>query len=296
MIIDTFPDFLELWERIRDLPVQAQMERWESYIAAWPEVRDLLVKDYADQGLDWRAVARERVFPFLAQRLPQMEAAHLRLLGLCEPIHQAARDKLGFDEEVVFFIYVGIGCGAGWATRYRDTHAVLLGLENIAEEGWTERDALAGLLAHELGHLVLAHRRAVAGLSLGSGPLWQLYDEGFAVECERLILGRCHVLVSVAAESQGWYCENAGMLAAEFLRRADTNEDVRPFFGSWLEFQGHRYCGYFLGSEVIRRLRESGKTLEEIAVLENVEGLISSCLCALGREPSHSTSRAAGLG
>lgn len=275
MIIDAFPEFLDLWEQIRDLPVQAQMERWASYMAAWPEVLDLLIQDYAEQGLDWRAVARERVFPFLAQRLPQMEVAHRNLLELCEPIRTAAQEKLGFDEEVVFFIYVGIGCGAGWATRYRDTPAVLLGLENIAEEGWTERDALAGLLAHELGHLVLYHWRAASGLPLGSGALWELYDEGFAMECERLILGRWH---SEPEDWEEWYRENMGMLAAEFLRRAERGEDVRPFFGSWLQFQGHRYCGYFLGSELIRKSRESGRSLKEIAVLEDVEGWIRSCL------------------
>lgn len=278
MIIDTFPAFLELWERIRDLPVQAQIEHWSSYIAAWPEVQDLLVQDYAAQGLDWRAVARERVFPFLAQRLPQMEVAHRNLLELCEPVQAAAREKLGFDEEVVFFIYVGIGCGAGWATRYRDTPAVLLGLENIAEEGWTERDALAGLLAHELGHLVLYHRRAASGLPLGSGAWWELYDEGFAVECERLILSRCHIPASEPEDWEEWYRDNVGMLAAEFLRRAEGGEDIRPFFGSWLEFQGHKYCGYFLGSELIRQLRESGRSMEEIAVLEDVEGCIRSYL------------------
>ncbi|MCX7682893.1 MAG: hypothetical protein N2508_13175 [Anaerolineae bacterium] len=280
MIVDTFPVFLEWWAQVRALPVQTQVERWLSYIGQWPEVRDLLIQDYLAQGLDWQEVARERVFPFLAQRLPQMVVAHQHLLELCEPVRVAAQERLGFGEEVVFFIYAGIGCGAGWATRYRDTPAVLLGLENIAEEGWTERDTLAGLLAHELGHVMLYHRRATSALPLGSGAWWELYDEGFAMECERLIVGKWHLLASGPADQESWYREHMGLLAAEFLRRAETGEDIRPFFGSWLEFRGHKYGGYFLGHALISQLRGSGMSLEDIATLADMDVLRAAC-CVL---------------
>jgi len=47
-----------------------------------------------------------------------MQAAHDRLLDLCDPIYVKVRAVLGYEDEVVFVIYAGIGCGAGWATVY----------------------------------------------------------------------------------------------------------------------------------------------------------------------------------
>jgi len=282
MVIDTFPKFLELWGRICDLPVQAQVEHWASCMAGWPEVLTLLTQDYTAQGLDWREIAERLVFPSLAQRLPHMKIAHRHLLELCDPVHAAARERLGLDCEIVFFIYVGIGCGAGWATRYDDTPAVLLGLENIAEEGWHERETLTGLLAHEIGHLALYHWRASPP---GAGPWWELYDEGFAMECERIITGgdEWHLTRSEPAGWQDWCRENIGLLAAEFLKRANTGGDTRPFFGSWFEFHGYRYCGYFLGHQLIAQLAKSGKTLKEIAALDDIEGWLRPYLTRIAR-------------
>ncbi len=264
------------------MPVQAQVEHWASCMAGWPEVLALLTQDYTDQGLDWREIAERRVFPLLAQKLPQMKIAHRHLLELCDPVYAAARERLGFDREIVFFIYVGIGCGAGWATRYGEIPAVLLGLENIAGEGWSERETLAGLLAHEIGHLALYHWRTSPP---GSGPWWELYDEGFAMECERIITGRdgWHLTESEPAGWQDWCQENIALLAAEFLKRATTGGDIRPFFGSWFEFQGHRYCGYFLGHQLIRELMKSGKTLKEIAALDDIEGWLRPHLACIAR-------------
>lgn len=43
--------------------------------ARFPELYAKQVQDYDDQGEDWRAVARARVFPTLLGRLPGMEEA-----------------------------------------------------------------------------------------------------------------------------------------------------------------------------------------------------------------------------
>jgi len=47
-----------------------------------------------------------------------MQAAHDRLLDLCDPIYVKVRAVLGYEDEVVFVIYAGIGCSAGWVTIY----------------------------------------------------------------------------------------------------------------------------------------------------------------------------------
>ena len=175
---------------------------------------------------------------------------------------------------VIAVIYVGIGCGAGWATRYQRAPAILFGLENIAECGWTLPPVLAGLVAHEIGHLVHSHWRAKAGKPEGAGPWWDLYTEGFAQRCEHTILGKetWHMRSGDNDDDDGldWCRPHMPWLSAEFLRRVDAGESVRPFFGSWLELRGRKQCGYFLGHELIREL-EGCMDLREIALLEDVD-------------------------
>ena len=271
-IVDTFPAFLAYWERVQDAPLDARIETWAAdYMSRWPELLEKQLDDYAAQGEDWRQIARERVFPFLGERLAAMREAHENLLQVCAPTYAAARRTLGFESDVAFAIYVGIGCGAGWATRFHGTLAVLFGLETVAECGWSGRRVISGLVAHEIGHLVHEHWRAQHGQVQGSGPWWQLYSEGFAQRCESLILEResWHMRGgNYGADWLDWCREHVGWLAAEFLRMVDAGQSVRPFFGSWFEVRGRRQCGYFLGRELVRQL-EVSSSLREIALLDS---------------------------
>ncbi len=97
-----------------------------------------------------------------------------------------------------------------------------------------------------------------------------LYNEGFGQHCEHLMLGRDSWGCSYSADWPVWCQEHLGELAAEFLRRVDAGESVRPFFGSWCEVQGRKQTGYFLGHEVIRRL-QAIHNLREVALLEGAE-------------------------
>jgi hypothetical protein len=276
-LIDTFSEFLTFWQNAQQKPIDTQIDSWASgYMRRWPELLEKQQEDYASQGEDWRRVAREKVFPFLGQRLPAMQMAHDNLLKVCAPTYSKAREVLGFESDVSFVIYVGIGCGAGWVTTYQGLPAILFGLENIAEEGWSQLSTLTGLVSHEIGHVVHFHWLAAGGLPTGSGPWWQLYTEGFAQRCEHLILGQetWHMSFSAAGGSEddwiNWCQGHAGWLAGEFLRMVDSGESIRPFFGSWYDIRGRKQCGYFLGHELIRQL-EARLSLKEIALLSDVD-------------------------
>jgi len=273
-IIDTFPAFLEYWEDAEHLTPEQQIESWaRQYLWPWPELLAIQAEDYNSQGLDWRQVAREKVFPNLAERLPAMRAAHANLLEICGPVAAGARQALGFENALTFVMHVGIGCGAGWATRFRGSAAVLFGLENIAECGWNAPATLTGLCAHEIGHLAQQAWRAEAGEPTSSGPWWQLYEEGFAQECESLICDSEIPHQARSGSAQDWleWCRtNTGRLAVEFLRAVDSGEPVTRFFGSWFDIDGYSETGYFLGQAVIRELKKQ-KGLREIAMLDNVE-------------------------
>jgi hypothetical protein len=281
MIIDTFPDFLVFWKKAREESIARQIEGWAGdYMAKWPELLAMQTEDYQSQGLDWRQVAQEKVFPFLAERLTAMQEAHENLLGLCEPILARARTVLGFADNLIFVIYLGIGCGAGWATTYDGSPAVLFGLENIAECGWSDPESIQGLIAHEIGHLVHNHWRSRQGKLNGSGPWWQLYEEGFAQVCESQILDTEIVHQANSGEEDGWlrWCrDHSGWLAGEFLKTVQAGKSVSAFFGSWYEIRGQSETGYFLGEQIIRELQKQN-SLKDIALLEDIESTIRPIL------------------
>ena len=275
-IIAAFPTFLMFWAQVRQQPTDLQVEAWASeYMWRWPELLAKQQEDYTSQNFDWRQIAQEKVFPFLDERLPAMKRAHAYLVDAVAPLYAAAQEALGFESEAVCVLYVGIGCGAGWVATLGGLPAILYGLENIAECGWLEPEALDGLVVHETGHLAHACWREQAGMSEGSGPFWQLYTEGFAQRCEHLILGQDTWHQSTGLNGPGWldWCHrNKGWLAAEFLSLAETQDQaaVRPFFGSWYDIRGWKECGYFVGHEVIREL-EAGLSLQQIALLDDID-------------------------
>ena len=273
-VIDTFPAFLSFWTESQHRPLNVQIEAWSAeYMAQWPELREKQLEDYASQEVDWRQIARERVFPFLGVRLPAMKTAHENLLAVCEGIYSRSEEVLGFDFETLFVIYVGIGCGAGWGTQFQDSPAVLFGLENIAECGWSQPPSITGLVAHEIGHLVHDYWRAKYEKAVESGPWWQLYREGFAQGCEHIVCGErsWHMRSDIDGDDWlDWCQQHKKLLASEFLRRVGDDDSVRPFFGSWFDVQGRKQCGYFLGHELIRQL-EANMNMKEIALLDHTE-------------------------
>ena len=273
-LIDTFDAFETYWAKAQDLPADEQIDLWATqYMSAWPELLAKQQCNYADMGLDWKEVAREHVFGRLGERLESMREARRNLLRLGPSVWGSVRRKLGLDCPVVFVVYVGTGCGAGWVTDYGGTAAVLLGLENIAECGWSGERALTGLLAHELGHVAHYHWRRQAGVANGKGPLWDVYDEGFAQYCEHHVAGEDTWHMNEGYNPPDWaaWCrENLSWLAGEFLRRLDDPEGIRAFFGSWFRIEGRTQCGYFLGHELIAEMA-ARMPVRQIALLETAE-------------------------
>lgn len=273
-ILDTFREFLQYRDQAHLLNINGQIEAWASrYMTAWPELLEKQVADYAGQGISWREIAAERVFPDMGDRLPLMTSAHDNPIGVLPHVYRQFASRLDFASDAIFVLYVGIGCGAGWATEFRDTPAILFGLENIAELGWTSEDGLGGLAAHELGHLAHEMWRRQEKLEDATGPWGRLYEEGFAQSCEVLVRDTWHEIQG--PDSRGWLedCrKNRSKLAKEFLSRVDGQRDVRGFFGSWFEVEGISQTGYYLGHEVVRSLIDRA-TLKQVALIADVESV-----------------------
>lgn len=124
----------------------------------------------------------------------------------------------------------------------------------------------------------LPYWRVQDGKPPGSGPWWQLYEEGFAQDCETLLLGSENG--HQARSWEGWleWCRTPrAWLAAEFLKTVIGGRPVNAFFGSWFEIERMKETGYFLGYEVIRELAKR-LDLRGIALLEDVEGSLRPIL------------------
>ena len=269
-ILDTFPAFETFWEKSRNLPISEQIDLWEKeYLGAWPELLAKQKECYAQDGLDWRAVARTRVFPHIEKRLTRMRALHADLLRTLPGSWTRTKQFLHIRFPVRFVVYVGAGCGAGWATTYGGQSACLFGLENAAQshdgrDGWSRR-----VVAHEVAHLAHQAWRKERWEELDD-PWWKVYEEGFATYCERRIEPRAFPLLTGRRDWLLWCDKHRAWLAKKFLRDIGARRSVRPFFGSWYNIRGYVETGYYLGSEVIREWART-LALQEIARIPESE-------------------------
>lgn len=275
--VDTFDDFLLVWNSVRGERIEQQIRSWETeYLGKWPALLHHVIEDYRDNpDHDWFSVARDRIFPFLDSRLNQMEEARKHLLECLPLVQERAMNLFDIEEtDLLNVIYVGIGGGAGWVTQIDGTHSILFGLEMIAECGWFERKVIEGLAAHETGHAVHGVLRNDPGLAEGCSSWWQLYIEGFAQRCEHIIARSHSWHMGNGNKPSDWleWCTiNRNRLAKEFLHAADLDDNTRDFFGSWFDIDGYSQCGYYLGHEVLLEL-EKRVSISDIAVLKDYEG------------------------
>jgi len=273
--VDLWPDFAEFWRTQRDLSPAEQVGAWLArFEQREPEVYARYAAAMAEDGQDWTEDLLQRHWPALPERLTRMGEAHDRILTVFEPTAERTRRALGTDLHPVLVI-VPVGYG-GWATTYRGRPACDLGLDTIVELGWWERpETLAGLIAHELGHLTHYGWRGDSIEYHVRGPFWDIYDEGFAQVCEGLIQGgEVYHLAWYQPNWLQWGREHRAMLAREFLRRVDAGESLAGFFGSYpeLNIEGYREMGYFLGQDVVGAwIAEQG--LHAVAVMPQDEAI-----------------------
>jgi hypothetical protein len=287
-LIDTFDDFVEYWTLTCSKTIEQKLQLWEnSYMIKYPELLEKQIQSYEELGLDWREIAKKKVLSKLGKYFSLMQKARENLIQVCSPTYERAIQALGLNFYTIFVIYVGIGCGAGWATQYKGHPACLFGLEKIAELNWCSQERLRGLVAHEMGHLVhMKWREEFENFETEEkDPLFLLYSEGFAKRCEYFILGK---EVWNEAEDEDWilWClEHRGWLAKEYLFRIDKKISVNDFFGDWLSIQGKRQTGYFLGHEFIRWLEEN-HNIREIATFpfEKIKEHVRQYLCYIAAD------------
>ncbi len=286
ILLDTMPQFFAWWQRAETFTAEEQIESWAAvYLGHWPEVLEKVSETYRSEGLDWREVARERVMPAMAARLPAMRSAYAHLPRLLPAAARRLEEQFDLKLDWQAVLYAGMENGAGWVTDYQGRPAILFGLEAIAECGWQEEATLEGLIAHELGHLTHNAWRDEP-LSETEDAWLHLYSEGFAQYFEGQLLQR-ESWHETGGQGQPWldWCKtNNARLAYEFLRDADAGDDMKRFFGSWYDIDGIKQAGYALGYEAVRRLAAAGLSLRQIAALDDPRGLMRQIVIGMSRE------------
>ncbi|RLG00979.1 MAG: hypothetical protein DRN49_02215 [Thaumarchaeota archaeon] len=285
MILDTMLDFLNYWKSYSGLDLEEMFDGWlRSYMIYYPE---LLVKQLGCwENLDkLREVMIDRILPKLDGWIHEIIEAWMNIRANAEDVLSKARTSLKNDLDPLIVLYVGSGCGAGWATIMLNKPAILLGLESIADLGWSSEEKLKGLIAHEFGHLYHMKLRGEWSRfeELEKDPYFQLYSEGFAQYCEHLIMGYRSWHVAVGENWIDKCSKKIGELASKYLDDSKRS-DVKAFYGSWLDVWGIKHAGYFLGHELINELMMD-RSLEEVALLskEEVREIVNDFLRNLSR-------------
>lgn len=262
-IIDTFPQIANCFAD--DI---FNMEYWENYAnAISPGLAAKLKEDIADYNF------QKDVLPLLnnvAHHFPELEIAHQSFLLLTDGLAEKIQDTLqtNFNGSIIF--YFGLCNGAGWATELDGNPVILLGVEKIIELSWYHKYDMAGLIYHELGHILHNQARLKIRKPFQNQDLWQLYCEGMAMLIEQLLLENKNFYHQ---DRDGWlnWCEtNRPQLWNVFLHRISSAESTRDFFGDWNHYQGKSDIGYYLGCEMIKEL-SAKHSLFELANLEETD-------------------------
>jgi len=243
-----FEDFIDEHERTpEDI-----LEFWKGWIKRTdPEIYDIVCESYARYGMTLYDYPLKRVFPYFVVDLEKMKEGADNM--------NAILADLETEQDIYAIIYVGAGTGAGHVTEYRDTPAILFGLENIARLGWYHRDRLKALAYHEIGHVVHRSKRNEHGLENDIETLWyRLYEEGVAQRYEQRLKGEG----SWHMETHGWVEwmeENHLRIAKIILNRIQNNENITSdLFGSDAgdpncNFEGKIQVGYYVGCQMIKQ-------------------------------------------
>ena len=125
---------------------------------------------------------------------------------------------------------------------------------------WHTIDKLKPLLSHELCHVVHFELRGEDTIPKDieenkySEGIWRIYTEGFAQFFQQKLLNE-------EIDSRGIEWENACKLNEDRLKELylealkDKDKGTNDFFGDWFQVLGLSDTGYFLGKQMMKKLK-----------------------------------------
>lgn len=262
-IINTFEDFKKCFANNLDLSTEEKIKLWEEcYISKYPELEHKCKSDYEDNGYHWRDIAENMVFNRTKDDFSKMIIAYENILEIMTGINEKAAPVFNVDLDINIVLYCGLLNSAGWVDEYNGKRAILYGIDKIAELGWHTMDKLKPLLSHELCHVVHFELRGEDTLPSDieenkyNEGIWRIYTEGFAQFFQQKLLNK-------EADSRGIEWEGICGLNEDRLKKLylealnDSEKGTNDFFGDWFQVLGLNDTGYFLGKQMIKRLKNN---------------------------------------
>lgn len=262
-IINTFEDFKKCFANNLDLSTEEKIKLWEEcYISKYPELEHKCKSDYEDNGYHWRDIAENMVFNRTKDDFSKMIIAYENILEIMTGINEKAAPVFNVDLDINIVLYCGLLNSAGWVDEYNGKRAILYGIDKIAELGWHTMDKLKPLLSHELCHVVYFELRGEDTLPSDieenkyNEGIWRIYTEGFAQFFQQKLLNK-------EADSRGMEWEGICGLNEDRLKKLylealnDSEKGTNDFFGDWFQVLGLNDTGYFLGKQMIKRLKNN---------------------------------------
>lgn len=262
-IINTFEDFKNCFANNLNLSTEEKIKLWEEcYISKYPELQHKCKSDYEDNGYHWRDIAENMVFNRTKDDFSKMIIAYENILEIMTGINEKAAPVFNVDLDINIVLYCGLLNSAGWVDEYNGKRAILYGIDKIAELGWHTMDKLKPLLSHELCHVVHFELRGEDTLPSDieenkyNEGIWRIYTEGFAQFFQQKLLNK-------EADSRGIEWEGICGLNEDRLKKLylealnDSEKGTNDFFGDWFQVLGLNDTGYFLGKQMIKRLKNN---------------------------------------
>lgn len=257
-VVNTAENMLEAFEEGR-----FHMKKWEAYIdASASGIREKCVNDMKEcvsAGFSWEKEYLPVLNAVLRNGEKRREAIEsFRAITRC--LNDKVLERFGRTVDVDVVLYLGLCNGAGWVTDVNGRRSILLGIEKIIELDWCGRDAMTGLIVHELGHAYhLQYGAANERLEALPDPfLWRLFEEGIAMVFEQEVVGDSEYFHQEADGWKAWCDANAEKIKRSFYGDLPgmTRENQR-YFGDWVRFEGRGDAGYYLGARFVRFLLDS---------------------------------------
>ena len=134
---------------------QFDLEKWKRYMdASVPGAKAMCLGDMQNclsAGFSWEKDYLPVLNAVRKNGEKRMEAVE-SFRAVAEHLDEAILGRFGRTVDADVVLYLGLCNGAGWVADVGGRTAILLGIEKIMELDWCGRDAMIGLIVHELGH------------------------------------------------------------------------------------------------------------------------------------------------
>ena len=239
---------------------QFDLEKWKRYMdASVPGAKAMCLGDMQNclsAGFSWEKDYLPVLNAVRKNGEKRMEAVE-SFRAVAEHLDEAILGRFGRTVDADVVLYLGLCNGAGWVADVGGRTAILLGIEKIMELDWCGRDAMIGLIVHELGHAYQFQYGTARGECRGLPDqfLWQLFTEGVAMVFEQEIVGDAEYYHQNKNGWKEWCDQNYKLLKSSFCRDMTMmTQETQRYFGDWVRFEDHSDVGYYLGARFVRYL------------------------------------------